>query len=191
MNPIELLRAEHRAIQRVLDLVDRAREEAQSRPGAPVHAVLFQRAADFFITWVDGTHQAKEALLYRAMVHGGLPLGGALLDRIEGEHAMGHEMAAEWRAIATRAVAQGGKDADALLAAARSCVRLLREHSEEEERLVFPVAQRLLAPAVLDSLRSQFARIEATHGSLVDAAQALERTFTPAAREAARTRSLR
>jgi hemerythrin-like domain-containing protein len=182
MDAIDILTHEHRQIQRVLDVLEQAL--VQARAGAAVPASLFQRAAHFFLTYVDGNHQAKEGVLFQAMTEQRLPLGPAVLAQVSGEHNLGHEQAEEL-AAAANSVLSGGGDPEPMYAAAERYVRLHRGHTEAEEAQVFPLARRLLSPLVMERVRTKFARIEATHGGIVEAADAVELAF-PLARGALR-----
>lgn len=183
MDALDILVYEHRQIQRVLDVLEQA--IAQGRARAPVPASLFQRAAHFFLTHVDGNHQAKEGVLFHAMVEQRLPLGPGVLSHVAGQHGLGREQAEELLAAAT-AVLSAHADPEPMYAAAERYVRLHRSHTVAEEIQVFPLARRLLPLEVLERVRARFARIEGSHGSLEEAADAVELAF-PLARGALRT----
>ncbi len=174
MDAIDLLIHEHRQIQRVLDVLEQATR--QGRAGATVSASLFQRAAHFFLTYVDGNHQAKEGVLFQAMTEQRLPLGPAVLAQVSGEHNLGHEQAEELAAAASAVLREGG-DPEPMFAAAERYVRLHRGHTEAEEAQVFPLARRLLSPVVMERVRTRFARIEGAHGGMEEAADAVELAF--------------
>ena len=174
MDAIDILIHEHHHIQRVLDVVEGA--IAQGRLGARVPASLFQRAAHFFVSYVDGNHQAKEDALFRAMTEQRLPLGPAVLAQVSGAHHLGKEQAEELAGAAT-AVLREGADPEAMYTAVERYIRLHRGHTEAEEAQVFPQARRLLSPAVLERVREKFARIEAAHGGIGEAADAVELAF--------------
>jgi hemerythrin-like domain-containing protein len=174
MDAIDILTHEHRQIQRVLDVLEQAL--AQARAGASVPAALFQRAAHFFLTFVDGNHQAKEGVLFQAMAEQRLPLGPAVLAQVSGVHNLGREQSEELAAAAAAVLREGG-DPEPMYAAAEGYLRLHRGHTEAEELQVFPVARRLLSPAALERVRTRFARIEAAHGAIEEAADAVELAF--------------
>lgn len=183
MNALDILTSEHRQIQRVLDVLEQA--IAQGRARAPVPASLFQRAAHFLLTHVDGNHQAKEGVLFHAMTEQRLPLGQGMLAQVAGQHGLGREQAEELLAAAN-AVLNTHADPEPMYAAAERYVRLHRGHTVAEELQVFPLARRLLPPEVLERVRAKFARIEGSHGSMEAAADAVELAF-PLARGALRT----
>ncbi len=183
MDALDILTQEHHHIHRVLDLLEGA--VLQGRLGEHVPAALFQRAARFFITCVDGNHQAKEDVLFEAMTEQRLPLGSVVLSQVSGAHHLGQEQAEELSAAAT-AVLRDGADPEAMYAAAERYLRLHRGHTEAEEAQVFPLARRLLPRMVLERMRTKFAKIEAARGGLAEAADALELAF-PVARGSVRS----
>lgn len=177
MDALDVLTLEHRRIQHVLDAL--ARQVARGRQGEFVSASLFVRAANFFLTYVDGSHHTKERVLFQTMLAHRLPLALGLLSQVSGEHGTGSEQALALQRAA-EATLRGGADPEPMLAAAEAYLHLQRSHTAVEEQQVFPLARRLLPAAVLEHMRTRFARIEASHGPLSEAAEALERAFAPA-----------
>ncbi|AEI68911.1 hemerythrin domain-containing protein [Corallococcus macrosporus] len=177
MDALDVLNQEHRHIQRVLEVLERA--VAKGRDGEFVSASLFLRAANFFLTFVDGSHHAKEMVLFQTMVAHRLPLAPGLLAQVSGEHGTGSEHAVAMLCAAETMLRGGETDPARMLDAADDWLRLYRGHTSVEEAQVFPLARRLLPTGILDRMRTRFARIEASHGSLAEAAEAMERAFLP------------
>jgi hemerythrin-like domain-containing protein len=177
MNAMDLLTLEHRHIDRVLILLERA--VARGRAGEFVSASQFVRTANFLLTYVDGSHHAKEMVLFQTMVAHRLPLATSVLTQVSGQHGTGNEQALALLDAAD-AVLREGADPEPMFSAAEDYLRLHRAHTEAEETRVFPLARRLLPQVVLERLRTRFARIEASHGPLSEAAEAVERAFLPA-----------
>jgi len=175
MDALDVLSQEHRQIQRVLQVLERA--VAKGRDGEFVPASLFLRAGNFFLTFVDGSHHAKEMVLFQTMVAHRLPLAPGLLAQVSGEHGTGGEHAVALLCAAESMLRGGETDPSRMLDAAEDWLRLYRGHTAVEEAQVFPMARRLLPAGVLDRMRTRFARIEASHGSLGEAAEAMERAF--------------
>ncbi|QRN94758.1 hemerythrin domain-containing protein [Archangium violaceum] len=174
MDAIDILMNEHRHIERVLDVLERA--VVHGRGGGDVSPVLFERAAHFLLTFVDGSHDAKEGEVFQAITSRGLPLGEGVMAALSGQHAMGRELAEELRETA-RAVTRGEKEPEDIYVLAERYVRLERGHTEAEEGRFFPIVRRLLPVDMMERVRAKFARIEAAHGPLADAADALELAF--------------
>jgi hemerythrin-like domain-containing protein len=174
MDAIELLTNEHRHIERVLDVLQRAIEHG--RQGGPVPEVLFERAAHFLLSYVDGSHGAKEEELFQAITAQGLNMGEGMLAAMKSQHELGHELAEALREAA-QAWQRGQATAEDVYAAAERYVRLHRGHTEVEESKLFPLCRRLLAGEGLERVRARFARIEGSNGPLADAAEAVELAF--------------
>lgn len=177
MDALDVLNQEHRHIHRVLEVLERA--VVKGRDGEFVSASLFLRAANFFLTFVDGSHHAKEMVLFQTMVAHRLPLAPGLLAQVSGEHGTGSEHAVAMLCAAEAMLRGGETDPARMLDAADDWLRLYRGHTGVEEAQVFPLARRLLPAGILDRMRTRFARIEASHGSLAEAAEAMERAFMP------------
>jgi hemerythrin-like domain-containing protein len=176
MDALDVLNQEHRQIQHVLDVLTHAVE--RGRRGEFVSASLFLRAANFFRTYVDGSHHAKEMVLFQTMLVLRLPLSPGLLSQVTGEHGAGSEQALALQRVAEVTLREG-VDPAAMLDAADAYLQLQRGHTTAEETQVFPLARRLLPAAVLERMRTRFARIEASHGPMSEAVEALERAFAP------------
>ncbi|PTL77564.1 hemerythrin domain-containing protein [Vitiosangium sp. GDMCC 1.1324] len=174
MDAIDILVNEHRHIERIMELLEHA--VAHGRGGGNVFPVLFERVAHFLLTFVDGSHDAKEGEVFQAITARGMPLGEGVLAGLSAQHEVGRELAGELREAA-RAVARGEKESEELYALAERYVRLHRGHTEAEEARFFPMVRRLLPVDVMEQVRARFARIEASHGSLAEAANALELAF--------------
>jgi hemerythrin-like domain-containing protein len=174
MDAIDILMNEHRHIERVMDVL--AQAVVHGRHRGEVSPVLFERAAHFLLTFVDGSHDAKEDEIFQALTARGLPPGAGVLAALSGQHALGRELAEELREVA-RAVTRGEKEAEELYTLAERYVRLHRGHTELEESRFFPLVRRLLPVDLMERVRAKFARIEAAHGSLAEAADALELAF--------------
>ncbi|MCY1021008.1 hemerythrin domain-containing protein [Pyxidicoccus sp. MSG2] len=177
MDALDVLNQEHRQIQHVLDVLTLAVE--RGRRGEFVSASLFLRAANFFRTYVDGSHHAKEMVLFQTMLVHRLPLSPGLLSQVTGEHGTGSEQALALQRAAEVTLREG-VDPGGMLDAADAYLQLQRGHTTAEETQVFPLARRLLPAAVLERMRTRFARIEASHGPMSEAVEALERAFAPA-----------
>jgi hemerythrin-like domain-containing protein len=174
MDVIDILVNEHRHIERVMDLLERAVE--YGRGGGRLSPMLFERTAHFLLTFVDGSHDAKEDEVFQAITSRGLPPGASVLAALSGQHALGRELAEALRETA-RAVARGEQEPEELYVLAERYVRLHRGHTEAEEGRFFPMVRRLLPVELMERVRAKFARIEAAHGPLSDAADALELAF--------------
>ncbi|MEZ4585431.1 MAG: hemerythrin domain-containing protein [Gemmatimonadales bacterium] len=180
MESIDVLMAEHRLIERVLDATESAAGRLER--GATVRAGFFEEVVEFLIGFADGCHHHKEEdVLFPAMVRAGLPRDEGPIAVMLAEHEQGRALV---RAIGEGAAALGSGDSAAaggLVAAVRGYVALLRAHIQKEDQILFPMAAQLLSAEAEHSLIQGFDRVEREdvapggHTRLHDLAAALVR----------------
>lgn len=159
MSATDVLKDEHRGVERMLAIVEAASNRLAA--GGDVPADLYLNAVDFFRGFTDGCHHAKEesklfpALEQRGMSHQSGPIGVMLA-----EHEMGRTYV---RAIAEAAQRYSQGDASAvtgLVQGGRSYVGLLRQHIAKEDGILFPMADRVLSEEEQAQLTEEFEVIE-------------------------------
>jgi hemerythrin-like domain-containing protein len=124
VDPIELLMEEHRLIERVLDALD-------ARVAEPARFVAF------FGEFADGQHHGKEEeILFRAMIEAGVPERAGPIAVMLHEHDLGRTLMNEL-AAATSWTPEAEH-------AARSYSALLRQHIQKEDRILYPMARKIL-----------------------------------------------
>jgi len=153
------LRTEHRAIERMLAVLDAAAQRLEQ--GERVRPEVFRQAVDFVRNFADRCHHGKEEQnLFPRMEARGVPREGGPIGVMLFEHEQGRSY---MRAIAA---AIDDYEADGLLGAgiiaenARGYVDLLRGHIAKEDGVLFPMADRVLTPADQAELEQSFERIE-------------------------------
>ncbi len=129
--------------------------------GHHVDAATLAQLVGFLRTLGDQCHHAKEeGLLFPSMREKGIPretpLGALLSEHAEGRDYLG--------------ALSGHPSPAEQAAAALLCVRVMRDHIETEDQVVFPVADAVLGPAEQEALAHRYAELEA-------------RTFGPGFRE--------
>jgi len=123
-DPIELLMEEHRLIERVLDALD-------ARTAEPARFVAF--LGEF----ADGQHHGKEEeILFRAMIEAGVPQKAGPIAVMLHEHDLGRALMDEL-ATATTWTPEGRR-------AALNYSALLRQHIQKEDRILYPMAKKIL-----------------------------------------------
>jgi len=153
MRPTEILRQEHRVIERVLDCLEalaaRAREESLLDREAAAEATSFLEC------FADRCHHGKEEeRLFPAMLRAGLPRDVGPLPVLLEEHERGR---ASLRGMKH---AVGANEVEDFAAHATAFVELLREHIRKEDAVFFPLADRLLDDAQQAALLQEFERFE-------------------------------
>jgi hemerythrin-like domain-containing protein len=176
--PTEILSAEHRVIEQVLAVLekmsDRARTEGEVCLSSARDAIAFLR------TFADKCHHGKEeARLFPAMERHGLPADAGPTAVMRAEHEMGREAV---RRMDEAVVAHAKGDASAasrFAYHAHGFVELLREHIAKEDQVLFPMADRMLPPAVQTELLADFETAEreemgeGTHEAMLEVAERL------------------
>ncbi len=159
MTATEELMTEHRAIERMLAVLDAAGGRLEA--GERVRPDLFREAVDFVRNFADRCHHGKEEdnlfprLEERGVPREGGPLGVMLFEHDEGRAYIGAI------ADALDAYERGDEGAARTIArSARGYVGLLRGHIEKEERVLFPMADQVLSAEDQLSLEESFERIE-------------------------------
>jgi hemerythrin-like domain-containing protein len=159
MSATDVLKDEHRGVERMLAIVEAAGKRLEA--GGDVPADLYLSAVDFFRGFTDGCHHAKEeeklfpALEQRGILREGGPIGVMLA-----EHERGR---AYVRAMAEAAgrYSKGDKSAaPVLIQNGRNYVELLRQHIAKEDRVLFPMADKVLSGAEQTQLFEAFETIE-------------------------------
>ncbi len=159
MTATEELKTEHRAIQRMLAVLDTA--AARLEKGKPVRPGLFREATDFVRNFADQCHHGKEEdnlfprLQERGLPRDGGPIGVMLFEHDEGRAYVrgivaaidGYESGDEQ---AARSIAKN----------ARAYAELLRGHIWKEENVLFPMADNVLSAEDQHEMEKQFQQIE-------------------------------
>lgn len=159
MRATEELSTEHRAIERMLAIM----EEAAGRlaAGRPVRPQVLRDAVDFVRNFADRCHHGKEEEnLFPRMEAAGVPREGGPLGVMLFEHEEGRDYIA---AIADEIDAYERGDASSaprISENARGYVELLRQHILKEEQVLFPMADRVLSAQDQRELEEQFERVE-------------------------------
>jgi hemerythrin-like domain-containing protein len=159
MQATEILKAEHRVIERMLDVLEVLSDRAHGSGHLDADAAA--QAVDFFSNFADRCHHGKEeAKLFPAMeAHGFSPEAGpTAVMRLE--HDQGRVAV---RRMADSLAAAGRGDAAALKrfdAAAREYVGLLREHIQKEDHCLFSMADQALDARAQQRLLEDFDAVE-------------------------------
>ncbi len=157
--PSEILREEHEVIEHlllVLGAMAKRADHGETIPRADIDAAL-----EVVVNFADKCHHAKEEkALFPALVTASPKEGGALVRRLEGDHAAGRHLVASMRSEAAafesgdaKARAQFAKDA-------RSYVTLLTQHIDGETKLLLPLIDRAIPAPQRVALTKEFIRIE-------------------------------
>lgn len=157
MYATEVLKQEHRVIERILPVL----EEAAGRlaKGSVVDEDVFPKIIDFMRVFADRCHHAKEeAELFPVLKEAGVDTEGGLIGALMDEHE-------EARALVGKLAGLSGsldeeETAAEIDATVRVYSRLLRMHIEKEDITLFPLVDRTLSQQQQMMLAVRFEDIE-------------------------------
>ncbi len=160
MRVTEVLTEEHRTIERMLAVLERAAQQLQA--GERVPAGLFREAVDFVRNFADKYHHGKEeANLFPRLEERGVSKDGGPLAVMLHEHDLGREyIGAIDGAIGAY---EGGDEtaAGVIEENVRGYIHLLRDHIWKEENVLFPMADEVLNAGDQQELEERFEQVEA------------------------------
>jgi len=155
----DVLMAEHRIIERVLDALEAAAGKLER--GGMVRPEFFLEASDFVAGFADGFHHRKEeGVLFGEMIAHGAPPHGGAIDMMLDEHERGRAYNRALRDAARR-LGEGDPEAPRrIIANAKGYIALLHDHIAKEDEMLFPMADELIPGAAAAAMLAAFARVE-------------------------------
>ena len=155
MSAIEVLMNEHRVIERSLNtLIDYARAVAN---GADLPRADLAGLVSFLREYADAYHHGKEEdILFRAMADNGMPENSGPLAVMLSEHTEGRRLTAVLAELAVGEAPWEPEERRRLLFAASGYARMLAEHIQKEDRVLYPMARHMLPDDVWRGIESEF-----------------------------------
>lgn len=159
MTPTEELKREHQAILLMLRILERICERLESRQSVCIEDL--QRIVEFVQVFADRCHHSKEEdLLFVALEHAGIPRHGGPIEVMIHEHEEGRDYVrglanavAKYKAGDTNAAAQ-------IVMNAREYIKLLCNHIDKEDNVLYPLADRFLDKDTQKKLLKDFEDVE-------------------------------
>ncbi len=143
------LRHEHEVILRALAIAERLGRGLQR--GEAVDRAALAWVVDFFRTFADGCHHAKEEQhLFPVLERHGVPRDGGPIGTMLDEHEQGRALLREMASGDDRRVAE----------AIGRYAALLRAHIDKENEVLFRLAEQLLSDAEQSALVAAFEDVE-------------------------------
>jgi len=159
MQSTETLKAEHRGIERMLNVLSKVSDRLEA--GESVNGADLEQMVEFFQVFADRCHHGKEEdLLFVALEAQGIPRQGGPIGVMLYEHTMGRRYV---QGMAQAAVDYRAGDYSAgprFAENARGYVALLREHIQKEDNVLYPIADARLGPEEDRALVEGFERVE-------------------------------
>jgi len=159
MKATQILMDEHRVIERVLTVMEKAVE--MLRQGKAVKPAFFQNAADFIKGFADGCHHAKEEkVLFGAMVKAGIPKEGGPVGMMLMEHEQGRAFVRALQDGVEKWQSGDEEGQKETIKAARGYIDLLQAHIYKEDKILFPLADDAILWDDQEQIARDFERIE-------------------------------
>ena len=162
MNNTEQLKEEHRIIERMLAVIEKAASDIES--GGEVADDFFPNVVDFIRNFADGLHHGKEETnLFPVMGRRGIPTERGPIGVMLAEHEEGR---AYVRAIDEAAKRFAAGDKTALKTAVENALNyaaLLRRHIEKEDNILYVMADQVLTPEDQKELLAVYDEVENRH----------------------------
>jgi len=159
MQPTDILMAEHRLIEQVLNCLEKIVRQAEAQKRLEKAPAL--EALDFCRSFADRCHHAKEeAHLFPVMEANGFSGGCSPVAVMQREHELGRLYV---QGMATAVEGASADDPEALkwfVQHGQSYVKLLREHIRKEDICLFPAANHRLTDADQQQLLAAFEKVE-------------------------------
>jgi hemerythrin-like domain-containing protein len=154
--PTLILSDEHRIIERVLSAVEKLAK-------GPVGALEpWKKALDFIRGFADQCHHFKEEkVLFPAMEAHGIPSEGGPIGMMLLEHEEGRSYVRAMFAAMSLIEAKNEAAKESLLSSAQAYCRLLREHIQKEDEILFRMADEVIADDEQRKISAAFAQHEA------------------------------
>jgi hemerythrin-like domain-containing protein len=141
--PIQMLVNEHEVILSVLDAVETVAQRTAADGVFP--QPFYEQAVDFFATFADQCHHAKEEqLLFPLLAERGIPLEGGPIGCMLSEHDLGRQHVAAVRAALPRAAAGDAAARATVRQEALAYAELLREHIMKENQVLFVLGDQYM-----------------------------------------------
>lgn len=155
--PTEVLSDEHRVIERVLAVLEKLSVR-------PVEDSLenWKKALDFFRHFADQCHHIKEEkVLFPALVDHGIPSEGGPVGMMLMEHEEGRALVKSMLAGLSLVETKNRAGAEMLVTSAKAYLRLLREHIQKEDEILFRMADDVIRAGEQKRLLESFEEHEA------------------------------
>jgi hemerythrin-like domain-containing protein len=176
MRPTEILSAEHRVIEQVLDCLEALAARARAEGRLDVERA--GNVLEILRTFADRCHHGKEEeRLFPMLVARGMPSHVGPIAVMLDDHRSGREH------VQRMVEACAAADVARFVPAARGYVDLLRDHIAKEDGVLFPMAESMLDEAARAVLCESFRSVEhddlgpGTHERLLELADELARHY--------------
>lgn len=160
MRPTELLMEEHRAIERMLRIVEEVCRRLEA--GQEIPADDLEQIVEFIQVFADRCHHGKEEdLLFTEMERAGIPRQGGPIGVMLVEHEQGRAHVRTMKEAVTAYKAGDRSVIPTLVRNALGYVSLLQQHIYKEDNILYRMADMHLSEEQERLLLEGFERVEA------------------------------
>lgn len=159
MKPTEQLKEEHGGVKVMLGIIGKICERMDS--GKPVPVEHLEQILEFLKVFVDTCHHGKEEEhLFPALEAAGFPKEEGPVGQMLREHEEGRAFV-RGMSVAAKHYAEGlPGGAVEFVSNARGYIRLLLDHIEKEDTVLYPIADARLTAEMQAALSVAFERVE-------------------------------
>jgi hemerythrin-like domain-containing protein len=158
-DPIEMLMQEHRLFEQVLDSLDALARAAAEQKAVDRKTVA--SFAEFFRDFADRCHHGKEENhLFVELAKHGMPEDSGPVGVMRHEHETGRALVREMALFGQGDEPLEAEEKGRLSQVAAGFSEHLRMHIQKEDQILFPMARRVLPPAILGEIGDRFRAFE-------------------------------
>jgi hemerythrin-like domain-containing protein len=158
MKASDILRNEHKLIDRMLIVAESGIERARS--GKTLSFDFFDNLVNFFMDYVICFHFDKEEdLLFTEMEKAGIDIEELPIEVFRHEHRVQHEVLKQVSLKLAGVDKENMKEPEDFLNSFKILIHLLRKHSVREDRVLYPMCDRLISDRSDRKLLDYFTRI--------------------------------
>lgn len=159
MKPTEILMAEHRVIEQVLDCLAELAHDCDTQ--STIDRDSAGKLLELLSTFADRCHHGKEEnQLFAMLERRGLPRHVGPMAVMLEEHIVGRSLITDMRNALADAPVRPNDAARRFHRAASAYVELLRDHIAKEDGVLFPMAESMLNDADREQVLREFAAVE-------------------------------
>jgi hemerythrin-like domain-containing protein len=159
MKATEQLKNEHNAVRVTLRILDQICKRIEA--GQRVEVSHLEELADFFHTFVDKCHHAKEEeMLFVAIKDSLDPSDGDRIGALIKDHVTGRNFVRDLSYAISDYKAGDARAARDVVRYARTYMTLLNQHIDIEDNVLYPIADRRLTEKKQEELFRDFERLE-------------------------------
>lgn len=153
MKAIEELKKEHEKIKLMLKVLDKICQKLRKKE--KVDFSDFERILKFIKNFADKCHHGKEEdLLFKELEKAGVPKEGGPIGVMLSEHDLGRNYVKEFEGRIKE------KNSEKIIENAQNYIKLLTQHIEKEDNILYPMADKILSENKDKELIEGFEKIE-------------------------------